>query len=180
MDEQPTQPVTPAPIYQETQEKNAKWLWLLIILIIIGALAFAFFRGIGPFAAISPFTKAQSSPSPSPFNQGISSPITDASPSPADDVDRSEVQVRVLNGSGVTGKASAAKDFLENLGWTVLSIGNAPSSDFATTEVRFKSTAKDFEATIIDDLSSDYSAAASDDDLEASDSADIEVIVGTK
>lgn len=179
MDEQ-NQPAAPAPIYQESQEKNAKWLWFLIILIIAGALAFAFFRGIGPFAAISPFVKFQISPAPSPFSDVISSPVTEASPSPSEDVDRSQAKVRVLNGSGVTGKASSTKDFLENLGWKVASIGNANSSDFATTEVRFKAKAKTYEGIMIKDLSEKFSASASDDDLEATDSADIEVVVGSK
>lgn len=178
MDDQ-NQPVAPAPIYQETQEKNAKWLWLLIILIIVGALVFAFFKGIGPFAAISPFAKTEATPTPSPISQ-VDSTFENASPSPTEDVDRSGVKLRVLNGSGVTGKASSTKDFLENLGWTVASIGNADGSDYSSTEVRFKSSAKDYEVTIIEDLSEKFSASASNDDLEASGSADIEVIVGSK
>lgn len=177
MDEQ-NQPVSPAPIYQESQDKNAKWLWLLIFLIIIGALVFAFFRGIGPFAAISPFTKSASpTPSASPFVQ--SSPFSEPSPS-VEDVDKSEVSIRILNGSGVTGKASAVKDFLEELGWTVATIGNADNSDYASTEVRFKEDSRKFEDSIISDLSDKYDASVSSDDLESSDSADIEVVVGAK
>lgn len=181
MDEQQNQPITPAPIYQESQEKNAKWLWLLIILIIVGALAFAFFRGIGPFAAISPFAKSEESPTPSPMSQVESSPFEEASPSPTDEVDRSEAKLRVLNGSGVTGKASSTKDFLENLGWKVASVGNADSDTYTSTEVRFKSKSKTtYEAILLKDLSSKFSTSASSDDLEATDSADIEVIVGSK
>ncbi|MEK7581629.1 MAG: LytR C-terminal domain-containing protein [Patescibacteria group bacterium] len=177
MDDQNT-PAPSTPIYQESQEKNAKWLWLLIFLIIIGAIAFAFFRGIGPFASISPFTK-QVSPTPtsSPFVE--SSPLTESSPQ-ASAVDKSVVKVRVLNGSGTTGKAASVKDFLEGLGWKVVTIGNADSSDFATTEVRFRTTTKDYETAIVDDLSDKYSAKASSDNLESTDSADIEVIVGAK
>lgn len=177
MDEQ-NQPVSPAPIYQESQDKNAKWLWLLIFLIIIGAVVFAFFRGIGPFESISPFTKGSASPTPTPSPIAVSSPTTQESP--AADLDRSEVSVRVLNGSGVTGKAASVRDFLEELGWTVDSIGNADGSDFESTEVRFKADSSDFADLIVEDLSSDYDASTSSDSLEASDSADIEVIVGTK
>lgn len=177
MDEQ-NQPVSPAPIYQESQDKNAKWLWLLIFLIIIGALVFAFFRGIGPFEAISPFVKkASPTPSASPFV--VSSPVAEPSPS-SGDLDKSEVSIRILNGSGVTGKAAAVKDFLEGLGWKVVKIGNANSSDLATTEVRFKEDSRKFEDLIIGDLADKYDAAAISDDLEASDSADIEVTVGVK
>lgn len=178
MDEQ-NQTVSPAPIYQESQDKNAKWLWLLIFLIIIGAVVFAFFRGIGPFESISPFAKNFASPTPSPSPVAISSPISEPSPS-TEDLDRTEVNVRVVNGSGVSGKAASVRDFLEEIGWKVASIGNADADDYETTEVRFKADSKKFESLILDDLSSDYDASASSDDLDASDSADIEVIVGTK
>ena len=180
MDENNSQPpVQPAPIYQESSDKNAKWLWLLIFLIIIGALVFAFFRGIGPFAAISPFvSKASPTPSPSPFVE--SSPIVESSPSSSPTLDKTSVKVRVLNGSGTTGKAASVKDLLETDGWKVSSIGNADSSDFKTTEVRVKDSAKSFEDAIIKDLSSKYSAGPSKDSLQSTDSADIEVIVGAK
>ncbi len=174
MDEQ-NQQVSPAPIYQESQDKNAKWLWLLIFLIIIGAVVFAFFRGIGPFGAISPFTKT-TSPMPSASPLVVSSPISQ--PSPELDVDRSEVVVRVLNGSGVSGAAASAKDFLEGLGWKVASVGNADRDDYKKTEVRFTADSKSFEDLILKDLGENYDAIASNDDLEATDSADIEVIVG--
>jgi len=178
MDEQ-NQQVSPAPIYQESQDKNAKWLWLLIFLIIIGAVVFAFFRGIGPFESISPFAKKTASPTPSASPVAVSSPITEPSPS-TENLDRKDVSIRVVNGSGVSGKAASVRDFLEELGWKVASIGNADGDDYKTTEVRFKADSKKFESLIIEDLSSDYDASASTDNLDASDSADIEVIVGTK
>ena len=175
MDEQ-NQQVSPAPIYQESQDKNAKWLWLLIFLIIIGAVVFSFFRGIGPFEAISPFTKTDNpSPSASPF--AVSSPIAESSPA-AVDLDRGEISIRVLNGSGVSGAAASARDFLEGLGWTVDSVGNADRDDYKKTEVRFKEDSRKFEDLILEDLGENYDAMASSDDLEASSSADIEVIIG--
>lgn len=181
MDENNSQPqVQPAPIYQESNDKNAKWLWLLIFLIIIGALVFAFFRGIGPFAAISPFvTKASPTPSPSPFEQ--TAPISESSPSSSvESLDKSSVKVKVLNGSGVTGKAATVKVLLESAGWSVAAIGNADNSDYKTTEVKVKDSAKSFLDAIVKDLSDKYSAGSSSKGLEASDSADIVVIVGTK
>ncbi len=176
MDEQQT-PTAGSPIYQESQEKNAKWLWLLIILIIIGALAFAVFKGIGPFAKFSPFIKTSASPTPAVVASPI---ISESSPSPDTNLDKSKPSIRVLNGSGTAGKASAVKDFLEGLGYKVASIGNADSYDFEKSEVRFKEDFKQFEVVIVEDLSQKYSATASSDDLESSDSADIEVIVGSE
>ena len=177
--QQPSQPHQPATsIYQESsQGKNAKWLWILIILIVIGAVAFAIFRGIGPFSKLKlGGAKEETVESPTPFE--FSSPSPEASP--AGQVNRSEASVRVLNGSGVAGAAAALKDFLEGRGWTVDKIGNADSSDFTNTVIKFKASFANFQDTLFEDLSSDYSVEVSDDNLEATDSADIEVILGSK
>ncbi|OGE10136.1 hypothetical protein A3A60_00515 [Candidatus Curtissbacteria bacterium RIFCSPLOWO2_01_FULL_42_26] len=181
MDEQTatTNPTTgPAPIYQQSQEKNAKWLWLLIILIILGAVALAFFKGVGPFGKISPFVKKEvASPTPA----SVSSTDFSASPSPSEtEVDRAKPAVRVLNGSGVAGLAASVKDMLENLGWRVASIGNADSSDYAQTEIRLKDDFASYQEALIKDLSDKYSVKISSETLDSTDSADIEIIVGSK
>lgn len=173
MDDQNT-PQATGPIYQESQEKNAKWLWLLIILIIVGALVFAFFRGIGPFAQYSPFVQ-KASPTP----EATVAPVEESTPAP-ETLDRSLPKIRVLNGSGIAGKAAAVKDFLEGKGYTVSSIGNADVTDYTDTEVDFKADFLKYKDLVINDLSDKYSAVAGAKSLDATDSADIEVIVGTK
>ncbi len=166
------------PIYQEPAGKSAKWLWILVILIIIGGLIFAYVRGIGPFANINNLVK--SSPSPTSDSAMASmAPVTSPSPTPPA-IDKTAAKIRVLNGSGVTGKAATVKAFLESVGWKVASIGNADSDTFAATEVRVKDKFKSFKDTLISDLSAKYSATANSKALEASDSADIEVTVGAK
>ena len=177
--QQPSQPHQPTTsIYQESsQGKNAKWLWILIILIVIGAVAFAIFRGIGPFSKLKLGGATEETfESPTPFE--FSSPSPESSP--AGQVNRSEASVRVLNGSGIAGAAAALKDSLEGKGWTVDKIGNAESSDFTNTVIRFKASFANFQDTLFEDLSSDYSVEVSDENLEATDSADIEVILGSK
>src|SRR3990167_4234997 len=183
MEEQQQQQASPphqpaASIYQESsQGKNAKWLWILIILIIIGAVAFAIFRGIGPFSKLKLGGSTEETfESPTPFE--FSSPSPEASPAGA--VNRSDASVRVLNGSGVAGAAAALKDSLVGKGWTVDKIGNAESDDFTNTVIRFKASFTNFQDTLFEDLSSDYSVEVSDENLEATDSADIEVILGSK
>lgn len=179
MDETSTQQTATAgaPLYQQSQEKNAKWLWLLIILIIIGALAFALFKGVGPFAKISPFVKKElATPTPEAFaSPTLSSPSPDAS-----EVDRAKPAVRVLNGSGVVGLATSVKDMLENLGWRVANIGNADSYDYEQTEVRLKEDFNSYQEALVKDLSDKYSVKVSSATLSSTDSADIEIIVGSK
>lgn len=176
MDEQQT-PTAGSPIYQESQQNNAKWLWLLIILIIVGALVFAYVRRIGPFAQFrlgSVEQTEESSPTPLVFE----SPSPESSPQAA--LDKSEPKLRVLNGSGKAGAGSSVKDFLEQKGYKVTSLGNAANYNFEQTVIRFKETTKRFEELLLGDLSDNYSVIVSSENLEATDSADIEVIVGAK
>lgn len=176
MEEQQT-PTAGTPIYQESQQKNAKWLWLLIVLIIIGALAFAYFRRIGPFANFRIGSQSEDiieSPSPQVF----STPSPESSPTA--NLDRSELEIRILNGSGKAGAASTVKDFLEGKGYKVGKVGNAENYDFTQTVLRFKQSLKAFQELMVSDMSDDYSVSVSTDDLDATDSADVEVIVGTK
>lgn len=175
MDPQQT-PTAGTPIYQESGEKNAKWLWFLIVTIIIAALVFAYVRGIGPFGKFRGETVGES-PSPRSI-------FTTPSPSPestaGSKLDKSEPKIRVLNGSGKSGVASVVKDLLEGKGYKVAAIGNADAFDFERTVLRFKASFKKFEEVLTADLSDSYSVTTAADDLEATDSADIEIIAGSK
>lgn len=164
------------PIYQEQEPKSAKWLWLLVILLIIGGLVFAYVRGIGPFKQIS-FLKKVESPTPSATSMTETSPSPEASSAA---VNKSSAKLRVLNGSGKAGGAASLKDYLESKGYTVSSIGNADSTDFKQTELKFKDSFKNFESTLTTDLSSKYSVTTNSTPLEASDSADIQVTLGAQ
>lgn len=180
MDPEQQSPVAGTPIYQETPDgNNAKWLWFLIVIIIVAALAFAFFKGIGPFAKFRGVAKEEASPSPEVAQvQEITSPSPEASA--AATVDKSAAKLRILNGGGKAGAASEAKDFLESKGWDVASLGNADSYDFTQTVVRLKAKFSSLGSVLIADLSSKYSTQSTSEVLEASSTADIEVIVGSK
>ncbi|OGD94357.1 hypothetical protein A2697_00045 [Candidatus Curtissbacteria bacterium RIFCSPHIGHO2_01_FULL_41_44] len=175
MEEQQT-PTAGSPIYQESQEKNAKWLWILIVLIIVGALVFAFVRGIGPLARFKGEFREEASPTPVEFF----SPSPTPEATGGAELDKSEPKIRVLNGSGQAGIASSVKDFLEGKGYKVVSIGNAASYDFKNTVLRFKESFKNFEEVLTSDLEDKYSVTTAGEVLEATDSADIEVTVGAK
>lgn len=180
MDEQIQQPqptFTQSPIYQEAPEgKNAKWLWILIILIIVGALAFAFFRGIGPFASLR---SERGTATPTPETQVVTTAPTPEATLGAN-IDKASAKIRVLNGSGKAGVASSAKDFIESKGYKVTAVGNAANYDFETTVIRLKGAFANFAEVLLADLSDKYSVSVSDDELEATDSADVEIIVGSK
>lgn len=174
-------PVAGTPIYQDNQDGgNAKWLWVLIALIVVGAIGFAFFRGIGPFANLRGGEESGeiASPSPQAVIEEVISPTPEATTSAS--VDKSAAKIRILNGGGKAGAASEAKDFLEAKDWVVSSLGNADSYDFSQTIVRVKAKFASLGAALIRDLSSKYSVQPTTEELEATASVDVEVIVGSK
>lgn len=184
MDDLQQSPVTPtsSPIYQEsTGGKNAKWLWLLIAIIIIASLGFAFYKGIGPFAQFrqgGQETSQESSLSESFFSSPSPSPSPEATGGAA--LDKAVVNIRILNGNGKVGVASAAKNFIEGKGYKVTSLGNAQNYDFAQTVIKLKESLAKYKDILISDLSDEYSVSVSDEALEATDSADVEITIGAK
>ena len=179
MDENQDQQVVgnPGPIYQEsTGGKNAKWLWFLIAIIIVGALVFAYVRGIGPFGQLKNGSQSVSeSPATASF---VASPTPEATTGA--NVDKSQIKVRILNGNGTAGVASSAKAFIEGKGYTVSNLGNADNFDFSQTVVKLKNSIMNIKSVLVADLSDKYSVTVSSDSLEATDSADVEVTVGAK
>lgn len=169
-------PQAGTPIYQESQGKSAKWLWLLVILVVIGALVFAYIKGLGPFSQFRLGSKTVESPSPE--SAVYSSPLPESTS--AATVDRAAAKIRVLNGSGKAGVASSMKDLLESKGYKVTAIGNAQNYDYENTEILTKEDFSNYGEVLVSDLSDNYSVKISSDILEATDSADIEVIIGSK
>jgi LCP family protein required for cell wall assembly len=60
-----------------------------------------------------------------------------------------EITVRVLNGSGVAGRAAEVAAALEAQGFTVAEVGDADRSDYATTEIRHDATSAEAARTVL-------------------------------
>jgi len=75
---------------------------------------------------------------------------------PAVEVKRSELKVKVLNGSGVKGAAGIAKDLLESLGYKNVATGNADRNDYEGTSVAVKAGKKAVWEVVKTDLGSKY------------------------
>lgn len=120
---------------------------------------------------------SQSTPSPKPTN----TPTPKQAANPLDKttgLDRSKLSVAVQNGSGETGVAAKASDFLKNLGYNVVSTGNADNSGYTSVTVQVKNAKSDYLSLLKKDLSANYTVGASSSDLSASTSADAVVIIG--
>lgn len=181
-DQQPTPSQTPPPsstpgISQYhfdpvgiEEKKKSHWLLYLIgVLIIIGALGYMIydFMNLGHSSLFSKVT-----PTPTPSMAPTVAPT--ATPPPAN-LDKSKLDIKVLNGSGTAGAASKMKDTLEKLGYTVTSTGNADNYNYAQTEIHVSSDQKQYLDTLKKDLSSDYTISTADTNYSGTGA---EVIVG--
>lgn len=189
----------PAPDSFQTQpqERGSKRFALLVlVVIIVGVVVFFGVRFIGSRAKkeVAPTptptlvqsvptetpTPTGGSPTPTPIKSGpTATPKPTANPiDPASGLDRSSLSVEVKNGGGVAGVAGKASDFLKNLGYKVVSVGNADNFDYQSIVIEVKSAESSFLPLLKKDLSASYTIGSTSADLSATSSADALVIVG--
>lgn len=94
-------------------------------------------------------------------------------------LDRSSLTIEIQNGSGVAGAATKARNILEDLGYEVLSAGNADNFDYETTVIKVKSTKKNFLELLEGDLEDDYTIEETSTSLTGT-VADAVVIIGAE
>ncbi len=92
-------------------------------------------------------------------------------------LNRSKLSVTIQNGSGQAGVAGKAADILKNLGYNVVSSGNADNYDFSDVSIQVKALSSDFLALLKKDLAS-YTIGSNSADLSTSFSSDALVIIG--
>lgn len=184
----------PDSFQMQPQEKGSRRFALLVLVVIIlGVVVFSGVRFIGSRAKkeVKPTptpTLVQSVPtetptptggSPTPKSSPTATPKPTANPvDPASGLDRSDLSVEVKNGGGVAGVAGKAADFLKNLGYKVVSVGNADNFDYQSIVIEVKSTKSSFLPLLKKDLSASYTMGSTSADLSATSSADALVIVG--
>ncbi len=125
----------------------------------------------------TPTPTEEKTPTPTPTPTKTSSAAVD-SVDKATGLDRSTLKVAVENGSGETGVAKTASNFLSGLGYNVVSTGNAATEDFVNVTIQVKSTKSNFLTLLKKDLSANYTVGTTSSDLDAASSADALVIIG--
>ncbi len=122
-----------------------------------------------PTPEVSPTPTGKTSPTPS---KGTPTPTKTS----GSDLEKSNLSLEVLNGSGVAGAATKMSDILKKLGYEVASSGNADNFEYEKTEIQLKSTKKAYLQTLKDDLGDDYTIGSATSDYTGD--ADGVVIVG--
>lgn len=168
-------------------------LLLLIIVVGIGAAQFLSSKSKDlNNATPTPieFTEPTEAPSPTPTPEESLTPTISVTPSlspttsasnsvdKATGLDRSKLSITVQNGSGKAGAAGKAAKILEDLGYNVVSTGNADSYDYVNTEIEVSSLKKAYLALLKKDLGNDYTISTTS--TTYSGDSDAVVIVGAE
>ncbi|MBI3619949.1 LytR C-terminal domain-containing protein [Candidatus Roizmanbacteria bacterium] len=120
----------------------------VLIFILSFALSFGFFLLLSHFNFKAPalgnnlFVKPTPTPTPTPL----------PSPIPTPTLKREDLKIKVLNGSGVGGKATEIKDLLKAKGYGEILTGNADNFDYNQSELQVKKTKADAGILLKKDL----------------------------
>ncbi|MDO8638736.1 MAG: LytR C-terminal domain-containing protein [Candidatus Daviesbacteria bacterium] len=116
-----------------------------------------------------------SSPTPIPTPTSIPTPT----PTPIPSFAKSDIQVRVLNGTTVIGAAKTLAEKLKGDGWAILTTGNNSNQAVAQTVVSGKTGKDDIISAMVADLKGEFEATIGAN-LKDTDKADLEVVIGKK
>ncbi|QQG44546.1 MAG: LytR C-terminal domain-containing protein [Candidatus Roizmanbacteria bacterium] len=149
-----------------------KEIFIFIISFILSFLAFyavSRMNDNNPFKQISFLSK----PTPTPT-------VLPPTPTPTlPQVNKQELKVKVLNGSGARGKASQVKDLLTEKGYGEILTDNADNFDFETTEIEIKKSKANLAPIIKEDLKDSVTSPKITTSLDEESAADIIIIFGT-
>ena len=128
VEEKTSNPEVGFPLSQSKPKKKTNTLVFIIlgIVILVGGIIFFVTKG----------NKESELVSPTPTSEGIiiNTPSATETPEPVDKVD---VAIEILNGTGISGEAGYLQGKLRDLGYTDIEVGNADEQDQTVTTVTF-------------------------------------------
>lgn len=164
----PSAPVGAAPAPVKSKKGANKWIFIFLGLLILGGAGIFFFATTG----------GQQTPSPTPsFGIIPNEEVTPApSPTPSEPVDKSEVTVQILNGTGVAGEAGYLQGKLKELDYTNIEVGNADSTDYTDTVL---SVSDKLSSVIVDELKKELDKIYTKVTIKTSSSQKYDAIITT-
>jgi hypothetical protein len=108
----------------------------------------------------------------------IDSGLAQFSPIDKSGLDRSKLSITVQNGSGIEGVAGKAAEILKELGYNVISTGNADNYDYPGVTIKVKKDQSKFTNLLKQDLAKDYTITASFSNLPADSPTSALIIIG--
>ena len=130
MEKRTSNPEVGFPLSQQKTKKKSNALGFIVlgIVILVGGIIFFVTKGKNESEMVSPTPTG-----------GITINTPSATQTP-EAVDKEEVTIEVLNGTGTTGDASYLQGKLKSLGYTEIETGNADEQDQTITTVTFSDT----------------------------------------
>lgn len=98
-------------------------------------------------------------------------------PTPSPKFLKEEIKIKVLNGSGVVGKAGLVKELLKEKGYQEILTGNADSFDYEQTELQVKKSKSSLAEIIKGDLKG-YVSKIIESTLDEDEASDAVIIIG--
>lgn len=92
---------------------------------------------------------------------------------------KEKVKIKILNGSGIRGKAVKVKNFLKEAGYEDMLTDNADSFDYETTILQYKKGQEDLKLLLTKDIQTEVEDKIIYEDLDTNEAADLILIVGT-
>jgi hypothetical protein len=154
---------------QPKKSGGAKTLLVVGILVLVAILGFIIFKNAS--------SQNEEAATPTPFaetpTEAPASPTPSGTPSAAD---KSKVKIEVQNGTGITGEAAYLQTQLKALGYTNVTVGNAPTQDATATTVTF---AKTLSASIVTELTSKLKELYKEVTVKTSTTSTMDVVIIT-
>ncbi len=159
---------TEAVMEEVKPKKKGKLTTIILVILIIIAI------GGGVFL----FTKVrggkESEVEPSPTLQATEEPT----PTPEPELNREDLTVQVLNGTGEPGAAGAGKDLLEELGYQEVETGNADNYSYKESEISLKEGVEEYFNLLYADLATGYSVSSESSVLEEDSDYNVVITLG--
>ncbi|MFH1971694.1 MAG: LytR C-terminal domain-containing protein [Patescibacteria group bacterium] len=128
VEEKPSNPEVGFPLSQQKTKKKSNVLVFIIlgVVILVGGIIFFVTKGKKDTELVSP----------TPASEGVTISTPSSTEAP-EAVDKADVAIEVLNGTGIPGEASYLQDKLKVLGYSDIEVGNADEQDQTITTVTF-------------------------------------------
>ena len=125
--------------------------------------------------------KTEASPTPDFDSFATIAPeVEEATPTPVSkEIERSEIAIEILNGTGTAKEASFVQNLLKDLGYEDFKVGNASPQSYTDTEVTFKTgVLDDVKTEIVSALTLEFAKIKST--TSSSITTDVKIITGTR
>lgn len=190
MEEHPLEPI-PAFSAPAKRKINKRFIYIILVGLVILFIFFAFKlfgdnnQTVNQKPAITPIEIPTDTPGLIPTD--TPQPNVTVTPTPKPTVnpvdvqtglDKNKLSVTVENGSGTVGAASKVSDVLKNLGYDVVSLGNADNFNYSNISIQVKSASSNYLTLLKNDLGTSYTIGSTSADLDAGFSSDALVIIG--